>query len=900
MFRKSFAAALRGFLRGIARLLWRGFGHLALLELLTITLFGVLYIASIVPAPQYASARNLDAQPLLNILLNPEMRQSGLEHERLSGVLIPAEIGLKQYGYIPAWNPYMGTGEPLINNAFSYLFNPFYSLPVLILGAAQGSKFAMFLSVFIAGYSMWVLARAIGLGAVGRVTSATLYMMSGGIVAKFYQGHFQLGLSLAWPPLVLAGLWWTLRARDRRAPVMLAVAFALLFFSGNIYYTLHTLIGMVVITLLHLWERAPESGRWRFQKDRLHRIAIGGGFAFGLAALQFFPVWAVRDFVDHAVQHFNSAGQLAGSYGLAQATTNLIYPWPKWIVFEQPNVGLNVVVDYAYIGPLVFIFMITGIVAALVGRLAFVQRYTRVVLAAFVLALLMMIWGAGQSPILAWLYAHLPLLDEFRFVGRALTVAAMWWIVLAGIGVDILWQMAAEIAPRTAIRDRWRLLLAMGLAGVTWGYFFVYSLAGQTTRLNMVFYNFRWLNTLDAIRLTSFSQAVETLWLFVLVAVGVDTALLMLGLAVQAVWKYARTRWFKGIARFINPWVGTHRRAPWFRARRGRDMIYHAPTGDQDAEKGYVVSGWRRGAARVIRVSVLIGCLAAAADLMVANSPLFTFQHPLANYNSLYQTARQADPEAPFPAINLPFTPLAYDAYYAQVRNWGLNEGWSPIALPGVLPAGKTIPNLPRWAVVIADNVFGASGALAQQFVDAYAYRLRDCQLLPNFVAGQPCEPGAPSTALLYEDAAALPYSFIVTSDQLREAPETLMRETVIPVTVESHRMDTIVIQATAPAQNQTEGANPLPVYYLVVEETHFPGWEASVENTLVEIVTVQTRNISTDPIKGFIGIPLLPGTHTYTLHFQPPGFALGLLLFTFTLIAQTVYLLVPHLKRRT
>lgn len=846
MSRTSFAIAPRRAFTKTMRLLWHRLGHLALLELAAITLMGALYITYFAPVPQYVDQHNIDPQPLLDILLNPEMRQTGLEHERLAGVLIPAEIGLKEFGYIPAWNPYMGTGEPLINNAFSYLFNPFYSLPVLLLGASEGSKLAMILAVFIAGYSMWALGRAIGIGAAGRVTTAALYMMSGGISAKFYQGHFQLGLSLAWVPLVLAGLWWTLRTRDRRAPIFMAVAFALLFFSGNIYYTLHTLISVAVVTLLHLWDQPMESGTWRFRGDRLRRVLIGGGFAFGLAALQFIPVWAVRDFVDHAVQHFDSSGQLVGRYGLAQAAANLIYPWPKWIVFEQPNVGLAAVVDYAYIGPAVFAFILTGMGAALAGRMAAAQRYSRELVAGLLLALLMMVWGAGQTPVLAWLYAHFPLLEEFRFVGRALTVAALWWIVLAGIGVDILWRSADKLAPNTARYDRRHLLLILGFTLGAWSYLFAYSLAGQTTRLNMVLHNFRWLNALDAIRFTSFPQATETLWLLLLAAMGLDTALRLL-------------------------WLGMQR-------LRNHNTVF-----------------LRSAAARLIRVSILALAIAAVADVMPANSQLFTFQKPLGNYNQLYETARQAQPDAPFPAINLPFTPLAYDAYYARVRNWGLNEGWTPVALPGVLMPGRVIPNFSRWAVVIADDIFGPSGEYSRRFVETYNYQLRDCQGFPNFPAGQACAAGTPATALLYEYRAALPYAFIVSSDQLRDAPEAITSETVLSATVITHTLDTITVQATAPSQNQTEGISPLPAYYLVVEETHFPGWEASANNTPIETVTIQTENIATEPTKGFIGIPMLPGTHTYTLRFQPPGFILGLLVFSITLVAQAAYLLYPR-----
>lgn len=827
----------------------------ALLELLLVTGIGLLYVTYFAPPLQGVVARNLDPQPLLNVLFNPEMRQTGLEHERLAGVLIPAEIGLRLYGYIPAWNPLMGTGEPLINNAFSYLFNPFYSLPVLLLGIVQGSKLAMILALLIAGYSMWALARSIGIGAVGRVTTAALYMMSGGIAGKFYGGHFQLGLSLAWPPLVMAGLIWTLRTRDRRAPVLMAVAFALLFFSGNIYYTLHTLISMGVVTLFHLWERRPDSGYWMLRKDRLLRVVIGGLLAFGLASLQFIPVWAVRDFVDHPVQYIDSAsGQLAGNYDLAQAVVNLIYPWPKWIIFDQPTVGLDAIVDYAYVGTVVIGFILCGLAVTLFFLREDARRYARMAAAALLLALLMMIWATGQTPVLEWLYQHIKLLAEFRFVGRALAIAGLWWIVLAGIGLDILWRAADRLAPviRRGSGRRlprmiewvgcWRLSLVMAVAMLTWGYFFVYSLAGQSLRLSMIFYNYRLLNTLDERRFTGFPQAVETLWLFMLIALAVDMALWLVWQGVQSI-----------------------RRRVWL---DGHALI-----------------------ARLVRAGIVTAALAGIADVMTANSSFFTFGTPIVNYPQLYAFAQQAEPETPFPAVNFPFTPVAYDAYYAGIRNWGLNEGWTPVALPGVLEEGQVLVNLPRWAVVIADDVFGASGSFALRFVTDNHYALRDCQPLTYFPVGQPCEPGMPATALLYENEAALPYAFVVSGDQLQGMPDALTRDNILPAAVLAHTMDTMTIEAATPTRNETGGTNPLPQYYLVVEETHFPGWEAFVDDTPLPTVTIQTVNQPTEPTKGFIGIPLQSGTHTYKLRFQPPGFVAGIIVFVITLVAIAIYL---------
>lgn len=396
--------------------------------------------------------------------LDPAQRFIGEEHERLAGASLPI---LRQISaadrFIPTWNPYVAGGVPLFNNAFNYLFNPLMSLPIALLGPVAGSKAAVALALLCAGWAMWALARALGLGAAARISAGVCYLLSGGIAAKFLPGHFQLGISLAWPPLVLAGLWWTLTTRDRRAPALMAVAFALLFWSGNIYYTLHTLIGCALMAAAHL-PRLP-----------IRRLLTGAGFALGLSFIQFWPLWITRAFVIHEPVAFDPAtGQLTGQYDLIQAAHNYLTPWPAWRQFLAPNAGQGVVpmlpaVDYAYIGPAV-----PALIAAL-GLLWALRRAApgragavapgRAGAVALALAMLMLIWGAGQTAPLNWLYAHLPLLAEFRYVGRAHSIGALAWIMLAALGVDALWRLAQSAPGMLRLGGRALLVAALLAAG---------------------------------------------------------------------------------------------------------------------------------------------------------------------------------------------------------------------------------------------------------------------------------------------------------------------------------------------------------------------------------------------------------------------------------------------------
>jgi hypothetical protein len=787
-------------------------------ELAAITLIGLLYMGF------FLSARPIGQRDLFLYGLSPDNRLSGLEHERLAGVLVPIQIGLglaqesRGYDHIPTWNPYLGNGTPIINDAFNYLFNPFASLPVLIFGGVQGSKLAMLIALLLSGANMWALAKAIGVGGVARVAAGALYMMSGGIAAKFNTGHFQLGLSLAWPPLVLAGLWWTLNTQDRRAPILTAVAFALMFFAGNIYYTLHVLICATVIVLFYLFER--ENDRWHWRLDRLKRVGIAGLFALGLSMIQFMPVWAVRDFVDHeGVRISERTGQIDAQYEMSQAVINLIYPWENWRIFEDEPFLMNVVVDYAYIGPTVFLF-IAGMVAA-----RYHLCFRRTAWIALVLALLMMVWGAAQTPILNYLYINISLLAEFRYVGRAHSIAALWWIILAALGVDVLWRAtrdALRISSEFDAYNRVRLVRVMAAAVIAWAYFFAYSTANFSTRLAMALNNPEFYEFLNQKILTTFPQAAEVLWFFILLAIASDTLLLIPVQFLRVV-------------------------------RRPIRRIF---------------------VMRILHFGLIILILTAFADEMQVNARLISFGPPVHNFGRLYPFTKTSYSRMPFASIFEPHSPSAFDGYYAQTRNWFLNEGWSPKTLISLIPPGTPeILYLPEWLIV--SDEYGSTD-FAQTTLRDKAHTLIYCVPKRPLPSGEdPCDLTAHDGAILYRLTDALPYTFVVPQVTLLRQADTITNETIYPAQVLSHEQDTIHIQATAP---DDPTASP---FYLIVQEVPFPGWQAFVDQVPAEPV----------PLGHYMGILMPPGTHTYTLRFQPPGFSTGLVITLITAIAIGFYL---------
>jgi hypothetical protein len=677
-------------------------------------------------------------------------------------------------------------------------------------------------------------------GAIARVTIGLLYMFNGSLAAKFGAGHFQLACSLSWPPLVLATLWWTLHSTKRIAPVAVGISFALLFYAGNIYYVLHTIICCLIIVAPHLIERAQN--RWHFRRDRLQRVILAGVFGFGLAALQFFPIWQTRDFVTHEQQGINADGTLENNYDFAQAVTNLTSPWQEWAQ-HQTNT-LYDAVDYAYVGNIVFILIALALVAYLVRRFILKsrsenqKRYSLAVLSALILALLMMLWAGGQVQPLPWLYANLPLLAQFRFLGRALAIADLCWILLAGIALDFLWTILREDAATHIHR---RLILAWIIAACGWGFLFIYSASSSPDRIVMVMRNVSWWQALDTFRYSSLPDALSRL-LPILIAIAAVDAAITIGLHLLRVY-----------------------------VRKQKFPVRHIAT-------------------ETLQIALLSILAFGILNVLISNIPALQFSVGEAPFDVIYDDIRQVDLTDPFPSVSIPFSPFTFGAYEHEVRIWSLNEGWSPAAPPKPTLLMSRFSNYPRW-LIAEHRVDGTlNDDRVQPFINSIGYELRACYVPETTMQLMNCSVRKAGFNL-YEFPHALPYAFVVSAPVLTDNPTRLHADQVKPANVLLYQQDSMVIHAT---DNLTDFNN----HYLVVQEANFPGWQATIDGVAVQPITVPTYFIGDQTI-GLIAIPTEKGDHTYALRFDPPGLLTGILVFCGTLILIFIYL-TYHRKQKS
>ena len=346
----------------------------------------------------------------------PIKRIRGLEVSYLVNSAAIADRVYDLTGSIPLWNPFIGTGEPLLENPFSFVLNPFMTLPIFWQGAVQGAKYAVMVHIALMGVGGWMLGYTLRLKLPGRLLLALFMSGNGSMVGAIGTGFLQMGMSQAYVPWVYAGLFGTLLRPDKRWPVgMLVIATTLMIFSGTFWYVLPTAIGCAVIVLfvfLPIGDRTYYV-HWR---DGLPRLLWAGVLLVGLSAVRLLPQIAHHDFVIHELLFLEEP---------ATSITEVIRYY-----FEP---GESSAMFYHYVVPPLYIVMLFGLRVLLWRRIP-LGRW-RIVVPAFLLIVGFTLW-AQEGPIVFGIAERIPVLLEWRFLKRMLAAATPWLIVLMAIAAD--------------------------------------------------------------------------------------------------------------------------------------------------------------------------------------------------------------------------------------------------------------------------------------------------------------------------------------------------------------------------------------------------------------------------------------------------------------------------------
>lgn len=403
---------------------------------------------------------------------DPQEALPGGEAEWLTSFAYFAAQTLEEEGRIPLWQPFFEYGEPLIENPFSFIMNPFVTIPSLLYGGAVGIRYSVVLHALIVGYGGWFLGRVLRLGPLGRVLLAALLIGKGNMLVMIGTGYFQLGITQAYFPWIIGGTLALLRAHDKRWPIAVtAVSFTLMFFGGNIWYTLPMLLSMACLAVAHLFFYEEKSINWA----ALRRLAWGAIFTLGLSAVIFIPIWTQRDYIGGHTPLLTAGDPVNVESVLEQFVDGDLE------VYTSGRAPGEAQFYYSFIVPLWFlqlIFILLPPIPPLLYRSRTGQAW-RIWVPALLMIVITIAWGVGGNPIIRELYQNIPLLAQWRFVGRALAVASFWIAVLVAIRADTFWQAVAAQAWQYWFRPLRRSFVVLWQVAVLIGFAYISGSAAR-------------------------------------------------------------------------------------------------------------------------------------------------------------------------------------------------------------------------------------------------------------------------------------------------------------------------------------------------------------------------------------------------------------------------------------
>lgn len=353
-----------------------------------------------------------------------------------------ADQSLRMYGGIPRWQPYLSRGEPAIDGAFHFLLNPISTLPSLIIGYDNGIKVSSILYIIFSGLGGWVLARVLGLSWAGRVLLAVLFIFKGPMYLSTGKGYFQLGTSQAYLQWILAAAVAIVRFPRRRYPVVLfAIMVTFQFWAGNIYYVLPSMFMALLLFVFYSFRTGVPTADGRvpfsiaFDWHMIARMGLALILTAILAAMTLIPILVNNRYIGG---HPDEVG--AGTYAdPIQVFTQL---FDSEILTQFTDTGVWNENYYIYSIPLwfiVFAIIIAPELARVAGRgRADLNGLWRFWVVGIISFLFFFAWGTGTNQIVAWAYENLPLIGQWRVVGRMLTVVSFWLVVFATIRFDQL------------------------------------------------------------------------------------------------------------------------------------------------------------------------------------------------------------------------------------------------------------------------------------------------------------------------------------------------------------------------------------------------------------------------------------------------------------------------------
>lgn len=353
-----------------------------------------------------------------------------------------ASLILEKTGRLPLWNPFMGHGEPTLEAVLSFILNPLIFLPFLAYGIVNGAKVTVILHVILMGIGGWTLGRVLGMRQFGRVLLGIMLLGLGGFAVAIGWGWFQIALSIAYIPWLLATLIAILYRRGRWSIVLFAVMSFLFVSTGSYWYTLplaSLCLPLIVVALV-----GRDNNRFYLEGRRLRRLIIALLLAGLLSAIRLLP-----QFYESGNFFHNNTGLLEGT-NLQTVIGSLFTPtYDPVIVWTNYNYTLS---------PLLLALAIIAwlVISPSIKRLH--STLLNIMVPTAIGTIPLIFWAMEGTDFNRSVYQAFPFLLNWRWTPRVLVPVSIWLIVIVVLLLD-----SAVYRLRMAALGRERLGLGLPL-----------------------------------------------------------------------------------------------------------------------------------------------------------------------------------------------------------------------------------------------------------------------------------------------------------------------------------------------------------------------------------------------------------------------------------------------------
>ena len=317
-------------------------------------------------------------------------------------------------GNLTLWNPHVFSGSFWLMTALypPYFFHLFLPLP-------QAINASIAFHVFLAGFFMYLWVAYRRLHSLACLLAAILFMFSGPYFMHVFAGHMSNLCAMTWAPLIFLAIDGMMEKPSLKWALLGMFAVAMQILTGQFQYVYYTAIAVV----LYGGSRLFFVEKWKYVIPGLLAILAG---SLLLTAFHVLPVLTASQ---EGVRSGGVAVGFAAMFSFPpENLITLVAPFFFGDIQAFPYWGR------CYLWEMCLFTGVFGFFLALYGAVSG-QRRTRYGLIAMIVILMILALGA-HTPFFMILFDWLPGFNKFRGTSKFMFFASLFWILLAGYGLD--------------------------------------------------------------------------------------------------------------------------------------------------------------------------------------------------------------------------------------------------------------------------------------------------------------------------------------------------------------------------------------------------------------------------------------------------------------------------------